>query len=102
MAEAKRLAREHSPAAVRKLVELMDSEDEHVQLKAANAVLDRAFGRPVQETIVREEPGDVTADLPRPERIALLEAALHAERGAEAEENAAVRATQDAMQREAN
>lgn len=42
-------AREASPQALQKLVELMDSADERVAIVAANSVLDRAFGKPKEQ-----------------------------------------------------
>lgn len=48
MREAEELARKRSPDAMRRLIALMDCEDPHAAIKAANAVLDRAFGKPVQ------------------------------------------------------
>lgn len=44
--EAMRLARQAAPDAVRRLTELMQSEDERVAAVACNAILDRAFGKP--------------------------------------------------------
>ena len=44
--EAVSLARQAAPAAIRRLIELMASSDERVSAVAANAVLDRAFGKP--------------------------------------------------------
>jgi hypothetical protein len=44
--EAVSLARQAAPTAVRRLIELMASEDERVASVAANAILDRAFGKP--------------------------------------------------------
>ena len=41
-----KLAQRASPTAMRRLIELMDSEDERVAAVACNAILDRAFGRP--------------------------------------------------------
>ena len=38
--------RELSPRAVRRLGELLESEDERIQLEAAKAILDRHLGRP--------------------------------------------------------
>lgn len=40
------LARQHSVQAMEKLVEKMDSEDERVAIVAAQAVLERAWGKP--------------------------------------------------------
>jgi hypothetical protein len=45
------LARQAAPDAVRRLIELMRSEDERVASVACNAVLERAFGKP------KERPG---------------------------------------------
>lgn len=54
------LAREHTPAAIAKLFELMnDPKSSRVmQLRAANALLDRAWGKPAQTVF--------TPDLPPP------------------------------------
>jgi len=47
MREAEELARERSPDAMRRLVSIAtESEDEHAAIKAANAILDRALGKP--------------------------------------------------------
>jgi predicted DNA-binding transcriptional regulator YafY len=45
-ADCQRLCREASPDAARRLIELMNSEDERVALMAADKVLERAWGRP--------------------------------------------------------
>lgn len=47
VAEVRELAREHAPAALMRLVELMQSDDERVAIVACREVLDRAYGRPV-------------------------------------------------------
>jgi hypothetical protein len=44
--EIVKLARQFSERAVRRLGELMESDDERVALMAAQALLDRGFGRP--------------------------------------------------------
>ena len=54
--EAQRICREASPAAARRMVELMSSTDERVALMAADKVLERAWGKP------KEMPDDVPAD----------------------------------------
>jgi hypothetical protein len=47
--QVRTLAREHSPEAFKTLVELMRLADEPlVRLRAAEQILDRAFGRPAQ------------------------------------------------------
>lgn len=43
--EVKRLAREASPRAMSRLVELIESDDERVAMMAAKEVLDRAYGK---------------------------------------------------------
>jgi hypothetical protein len=45
-ADCQRLCREASPDAARRLIALMNSEDERVALMAADKVLERAWGRP--------------------------------------------------------
>jgi hypothetical protein len=42
------LARIHSVRAMERAVELIESKDENVALKAVNTVLDRAYGKPSQ------------------------------------------------------
>jgi hypothetical protein len=41
-----KLAQRAAPKAVRRLIELMASEDERVAAVACNSILDRAFGKP--------------------------------------------------------
>jgi hypothetical protein len=48
IAELQRAADEGSPAAVRRLVELIGSGDERIALAAANSILDRVMGKPRQ------------------------------------------------------
>lgn len=43
------LAREASPKALKRLIELIDSDDERVASVASNAVLDRAWGKPKED-----------------------------------------------------
>lgn len=47
-AEVKRLAREHGPRAIERLAELMNGDDPRVSVSAAQALLDRGYGKPVQ------------------------------------------------------
>ena len=47
--ECQRLAREASPDAMRRLIELMVSPDERVALMAADKVLERAWGKPKEQ-----------------------------------------------------
>jgi hypothetical protein len=57
--EALRLARQAAPDAVRRLIELMDSDDGRVAAVACNAILDRALGKP--RSAPDELPPDVEA-----------------------------------------
>lgn len=50
-AEVKRLAQEHGPDAIKKLVELMDCGQPRTEVAAAQALLDRAYGKPAQAII---------------------------------------------------
>jgi hypothetical protein len=47
-AEIRDHARDHGPRAIARLVALMDSENESVAVRAAEALLDRGYGRPMQ------------------------------------------------------
>src|SRR3977135_3601664 len=51
------LARQAAPGAVRRLVALMDSNDERVAVVACNSILDRALGKP------REQPAETETEL---------------------------------------
>jgi hypothetical protein len=50
--------RDHVPAAVERLLQLMNSEDEGISLKATLEILNRGFGKPVEQTsYVHEDKG---------------------------------------------
>jgi hypothetical protein len=49
---AKELAKAHTEKAVRVLAELLDAEDLRARAAAAQALLDRGWGKPSQETNV--------------------------------------------------
>jgi hypothetical protein len=55
--EVEDLARKASPAAVKRLVEWMNSDNARASVAACNAILDRGFGRPTQPT---EHSGTLT------------------------------------------
>jgi hypothetical protein len=57
-AEIRDLARMQGAQAIERLVELMHSKNESVAVRAAEALLDRGYGRPVHgmELIEREAP----------------------------------------------
>jgi hypothetical protein len=48
VAEIRELARTHAPAALAKVVALIDHADARVAFAAAKEILDRVYGRPVQ------------------------------------------------------
>lgn len=67
-AELKALAQEHGPAAVAKLRHLMDNAaSEQAQVAAANALLDRGYGKAAQTVIgdSGEDPINVVATIKR-------------------------------------
>jgi hypothetical protein len=83
-AEAQALADEELSKAVtqavRRLAELVESEDEHVALRAAAQVLDRVLGRPTQrESGSNEVHRDMEAEMARARDKLLLMIARHAE-----------------------
>ena len=55
-AQCQRLCREASPDAARRLIELMQSEDERVALMAADKVFERAWGRQKEDDPNAEAP----------------------------------------------
>jgi hypothetical protein len=59
--ETLRLARRAAPDAIRRLIELMSSDDERVAAVACNAILDRAFGKP-REYDPATETGNLKID----------------------------------------
>ncbi len=75
-----KLAQRAAPKAVRRLIELMDSEDERVAVVACNAILDRAFGKP---KVIEEQKDDMVARvlaMTREERLARAEQLLEGAR----------------------
>jgi hypothetical protein len=89
------LAQQAEPYAVRRLIELMDSEDERVAAVACNSILDRAFGKSRAEeeridslelrvaNMTREQRLARMAEILKPMRAYLHE--LHDEEEPEAE-----------------
>lgn len=57
VAEIRDLAREHDQKAIERLVELLDSKNESVALRAAEALLARGYGRPVQGIELNSKEG---------------------------------------------
>ena len=72
VAEVRRLAQEHGPAAIERLVELMASENERTAVAACEAVLNRGYGRPAQSLTVAGDddsplfPDKVTVNVVKP------------------------------------
>ena len=76
--ECQRLAREASPKAIMRLIELVDSDDERVALLASEKVLERAWGKPKeQQQPERKNPLDEMT--PEQRRKRLLELFAYAE-----------------------
>jgi hypothetical protein len=79
--ECRRLAAEASPDAMRRLIELMDAEDERVSYMATTAVLDRSGVKPIDYDPAQDQPtpswdpGKLTAE-ERGQLKALLEKAV--------------------------
>lgn len=67
--EVRDLAREEAPRAFRRVVKLIDSDDERVAFVAAQEVLNRAYGKPSQQVEVRRQ---VLSDLSDAELEAIL------------------------------
>ena len=61
-AEIRDLAQLASPRAIEKVIELMGNEDPRVALAAAQVILDRGYGKPVQSVDARVEQSVSTAD----------------------------------------
>jgi hypothetical protein len=55
-AEVAALARQHTRAAIARLVMLMGSPDPAVSLAACNAILDRGHGKPAQAVLATVNP----------------------------------------------
>lgn len=57
--EVRELSRHHTREALETLIKLMrSSQSEKVQLAAANAILDRGWGKPIQALSVEDEDGN--------------------------------------------
>jgi hypothetical protein len=57
------LAAKHSPRALARIVELMESDDERVAMAASKEILDRAFGRPGAAEDENGPKGQVTINI---------------------------------------
>lgn len=72
------LAREASPRAIGRLIELVESKDERVGIAAANSVLERAFGKPTQP-LANDADNPLIPATPSVEVLAKLTAEQRAE-----------------------
>lgn len=70
-AEVKSLARASGPEAIQKLVELMRGDDRRTALAAAQALLDRGFGKPSQAVELSGEAGGPIETVTRIELVDL-------------------------------
>ena len=61
-AEVREAAQAASPRALAKVVEFLDNADPRIALRAAEILMDRAFGRPTQAIDARVEQVESTAD----------------------------------------
>lgn len=57
--EIREIAQRHGPAAVRRLVQLMNDRDKRVSIAACNAILDRGYGKPQQAIQVKEDESNL-------------------------------------------
>jgi hypothetical protein len=60
-AEIKALARAHGKKAIEKLAAMLDSDDERIVTGAAQALLDRGFGKPSQAIVGGDEDDNPVA-----------------------------------------
>jgi hypothetical protein len=77
------LARTKGPDAIRKLAALLNSDNEKIVLGAANALLDRGFGKPAQTIQVSDNPlerAEELSDAELQQRLRRLERERAAER----------------------
>jgi hypothetical protein len=75
VAEVRELARTHTAAAIERLVqEMTNGETSHARIAAANALLDRAYGKPTQP--IGEDPEMPLSQMTIEARVALATAAI--------------------------
>lgn len=76
--EIRQLAQQHAPEAIQKLVDHMRSKDERVSISACNALLDRAYGKPVQTAELNGPAAPLAFALTAPWWRDVMEARGHA------------------------
>jgi hypothetical protein len=77
--EIREMARAASVGALRRAIELVDSKDENVALKAINTVLDRGWGKPAQAVEMSGPNGGAIEIVGKLQRDAAVKAALRAD-----------------------
>jgi hypothetical protein len=75
--ETVRLARQPAPDAIRRLIELMRSEDERVAAAACNSILDRALGKPRPVEEERKDMESRLAAMTRAQRLRYMRELLN-------------------------
>jgi hypothetical protein len=76
--EVVELAREASPRAIGRLIELIENTEPRTAIAAANSVLDRAFGKPTQP-LAADPENPLIPETPSVEALAKLSAKDRAE-----------------------
>lgn len=71
--EVIQLAREASPRAIGRLIELVESKDERVAIAASTAVIERGFGKPTQP-LAGDPDNPLFPEAPSVEALARLSA----------------------------
>ena len=81
VAEVKALAREHTVAAINKMVEIMNAPKSsgNTVLAAACAILDRGYGRPAQSVDLTTTPGTMSDAEVEERAIAILQSRQQSE-----------------------
>jgi hypothetical protein len=62
-AEIKAMAQEHGSKALKTLIKLLDSPNESTRIAAADRLLDRGYGRSVNQTQTLDASGNVTEEI---------------------------------------
>jgi len=76
LAEVQALARQHAPQAIATLAEIMrNGKQERARIAAAEALLDRGYGKPTQRIAGDEDGPPVAVSLPTETLIELLDEA---------------------------
>lgn len=68
------LARDASPRAIGRLIELMESDQPRAAIAACNSILERAYGKPVQPIAGSDEHPPLQIETPSVDALAKLSA----------------------------